>query len=146
MYGLQTRVSKEINTKLVKQLIKKDKSKRMQVMIKEFDNLKKLVTSFLNKNYPYVSYVYGGFKDIHEQSLKYNIPLLNHDDNCFMCRRNRKKNQKKGFFAKFFRTKDNKENKEQAKESNNKIETLRRLNTVETIPTPGADVLSLVSI
>ena len=102
MYGLQTRVSKEINPKLVKQWIKKDKSKRAHIRVKEFDNFKKLITSFMKKNFSYVSYVYGGFKEIHEQSLKFNIPLLNHDDNCYICRKNRKKTQKKGFFSKLF--------------------------------------------
>lgn len=103
MYGLQTRVSKEINFKIVKSLIKKDKSKRMNLRIKEYDNLKRIITEFIKKNFCYVSYVYGGFKEIHEQSMKYNIPLLNHDDNCYICKKNRKKNQKMGFFAKIFK-------------------------------------------
>jgi hypothetical protein len=107
LYGLQTRVSKEINLKIVKSLIKKDKSKRLSVRLKEFDNLKKSLLCFMKKNYPYVSYVYGGFKDIHEQSLKYNIPLLNHDENCYICIKNRKKTQKVGFFQKIFSSKSN---------------------------------------
>lgn len=104
MYGLQTRVSKVINDKLVQQILKKEKSSRMQIKIKEFDNLKKLVKIFLHKNYPYVSFAYGGFKDIHEQSIKYNIPLLNHDDNCYLCKKSRKRHQKVGFFSKLFKS------------------------------------------
>ncbi len=102
MYGLQTRVSKEINHKIVKQVLKRDKSKQLNLKIKEFDIVKKTISSFLNKNYSFVSYVHGGFKDIHEDSLKYSIPLLNHDENCFICRSNRKKEPKRGFFAKLF--------------------------------------------
>ena len=109
MYGLQTRVNKEINTKLVRQQIKKDKSKRLQLKIKEFDNLKKIITSFMSKNYSFVSFVFGGFKEIHEQSLKFNIPLLNHDDSCYICKKNRKKNNRKGFFSKLFKNDKKKE-------------------------------------
>jgi hypothetical protein len=117
MYGLQTRVYKEINSKLVKQQIKKDKSKRLQIKIKEFDNLKKIINSFMSKNYPYISYVHGGFKEIHEQSLKYNIPLLNHDDSCYICKKNRKKNHKKGFFSKLFKNEWTEKNKKFKKEN-----------------------------
>lgn len=117
MYGLQTRVYKEINSKLVKQQIKKDKSKRLQIKIKEFDNLKKIINSFMSKNYPYISYVHGGFKEIHEQSLKYNIPLLNHDDSCYICKKNKKKNHKKGFFSKLFKNEWTEKNKKFKKEN-----------------------------
>lgn len=117
MYGLQTRVYKEINSKLVKQQVKKDKSKRLQIKIKEFDNLKKIINSFMSKNYPYISYVHGGFKEIHEQSLKYNIPLLNHDDSCYICKKNRKKNHKKGFFSKLFKNEWTEKNKKFKKEN-----------------------------
>jgi hypothetical protein len=109
MYCLQTKVSKELNSKLVKKCLKKDKSKRFHLKIKEYDNIKKLVEIFLINNFPYVSYVYGGFKDIHDQSLKINIPLLNHEESCYICKKRRKKIQKKGFFEKFFK-KDNKSN------------------------------------
>jgi hypothetical protein len=110
MYGLQTRVGKEINHKIVKQLLKKDKSKNFSLKIKEFDNLKKLIANFVKKNFSYISYVYGGFKEIHEQSIKQDIPLLNHDETCYLCKKNRKKTQKVGFFSKLFKknkTEDN---------------------------------------
>jgi hypothetical protein len=103
MYGLQTRVGKEINHKVVKQILKKDKTKKFSLKIREFDNLKKLIAIFVRKNFSYVSYVYGGFKEIHEQSLKLEIPLLNHDETCYLCRKNRKKTQKVGFFTKLFK-------------------------------------------
>ena len=109
MYGLQTRVSKEINHKIVKQLMKK-KSTHFSSKIKEFDNLKKILANFIKKNYSYVSYVLGGFKEIHDQSIKLDIPLLNHDDSCYLCAKINKKTQKFGFFSKFFKktkTEDN---------------------------------------
>jgi hypothetical protein len=134
MYGLQTRVYKEINSKLVKQQIKKDKSKRLQIKIKEFDNLKKIINSFMSKNYPYISYVHGGFKEIHEQSLKYNIPLLNHDDSCYICKKNRKKNHKKGFFSKLFKNEKTEKNKKNQKEN---VEVFNSVPTVENLKSEG---------
>lgn len=110
IYGLQTRVSKEINIKILKSHVKKDKSKKVAIRIKELDNLKKLIRSLMKKNYKYISYVHGGFKEIHDQSIKYNIPLLNHDESCHMCKKNQKKNHKVGFFSKLFKN-DKKLNK-----------------------------------
>ena len=93
MYGLQTHIIKEINYKSVKNCLKKDKSKRLQTKLKEFENLKKLVNSLLKKNFTYISFSHGGFKEIHNQSIKLNIPLLNHDESCYLCRKNIKKTQ-----------------------------------------------------
>ncbi len=129
MYGLQTRVNKEINTKLVRQQVKKDKSKRLQLKIKEFDNLKKIIASFMSKNYSYVSFVFGGFKEIHEQSLKYNIPLLNHDDSCYICKKNRKKNNRKGFFSKLFKNDKKKEEFQTIRTSENLLTEGRKTST-----------------
>jgi hypothetical protein len=102
--GLQTKVNKEMNVNLINKILKNDKSKLVQIKIKEYDTMKRLINQFLMKNYPYVSFAYGGFKEIHEMSLKFNIPLLNHDDNCYLCEKNSKKSIKKGFFSKLFTT------------------------------------------
>jgi hypothetical protein len=134
MYGLQTRIYKEINSKLVKQQIKKDKSKRLQIKIKEFDNLKKIINSFMSKNYPYISYVYGGFREIHEQSLKYNIPLLNHDESCYICKKNRKKNHRKGFFSKLFKNEKTGKNEKIKKEN---IGVFHSVHTAENFQSEG---------
>jgi hypothetical protein len=102
MYGLQTRINKEMNIKTVKSHLKKEKSERASNKIKEYDNLKKILKLFVKEKFCYVSFVYGGYKDIHEESIKYNIPLLNHDDSCYLCFKKRKKNEKFGFFTKIF--------------------------------------------
>lgn len=70
----------------------KNKSKYIQPKLKEYDNFKKLISNFIKKKYKYVSYVIGGFEKIHDDSIRYNIPLLNHDDNCYLCK---KKNKRK---------------------------------------------------
>lgn len=53
----------------------------------------------MKKKYKYVSYVYGGFDKIHDESIKYKIPLLNHDENCFLCKKKNKKNSENYFFS-----------------------------------------------
>lgn len=82
-YQVQHRVSTVINKKLIDAENKKDA--KLLIKIKEYDNLKKLIKCFLVKKFSSISYVYGGFKAVHEHCLKYNIPLLNHNKNCFLC-------------------------------------------------------------
>ena len=81
-YQLQTKVEKELNIELTKNINKKTKFKLM-----EYDNLKKTLICMLKSNYPYISFAYGGFTAIHELSFKYKISLLNHDINCDLCKK-----------------------------------------------------------
>jgi hypothetical protein len=73
--------------KNLKAYVTKNKSKYVETKLKEYDNFKKLITNFIKKKYKYISYVHGGFEKIHEESLKFKIPLLNHDDNCYLCKK-----------------------------------------------------------
>ena len=75
------KVEKEINQNLIEKISKKEKYK-----LKEYDNLKKLLISLLNSNYPYISFCYGGFNEIHKLISKFDIDLLNHDSNCSLCK------------------------------------------------------------
>jgi hypothetical protein len=110
MYGLQTRINKEINVKTLKSHLRKDKSNRATNRIKEYDNLKKIIKKFIKEDFPYISYVYGGYKDIHDESIKYSIPLLNHDDSCYLCLKKQRKSEKFGFFTKIFKKKEERVN------------------------------------
>lgn len=91
LFGVQSKNYKEIDMKILKSFLSKNKSKFIQPRLREYDNFRKLIYNFMKKKYKYVSYVFGGFEKIHEESMRYNIPLLNHDDNCFLCK---KKNSK----------------------------------------------------
>lgn len=82
---VQTKVNKEINKTKAENISLKEKYK-----LKEYDNLKKLLVALLKFNFPYVSFVYGGFQAVHDLSIKYEISLLNHDPNCEICVQNRK--------------------------------------------------------
>ena len=69
-------------------------------IIKETDNLKKIISYLVSNGYPYVSYIYGGFETIHneimnsqgnEGNIYSEISLLNHSDaKCALCKNNKK--------------------------------------------------------
>ncbi len=120
-YGIQTKVNKEINLKNLKNYILKKNADKVNMKLKEFDNLKRLVHNFLKKNYKYISFVFGGFADIHDESLKFNIPLLNHDENCRICKKKTKKKKKYSFISKLFGK--NKKDKNKNKSENSRLAT-----------------------
>ena len=90
-FTVQLKADKEINHELYDKMSVKDKRK-----LKEYDNMKKLIECLLENNYPYISYIYGGFETIHDEIQEYNksISLLNHDAKCELCLKKRKKNSK----------------------------------------------------
>ena len=71
--------------------------------LKEYDNLRKVMNSLKNKNFPYVSYLEGGFEALHEECINYKIELFGHDKKmCKLCqnitgiKENKKNKRKKG--------------------------------------------------
>lgn len=58
--------------------------------LKEYDLFKKITKQFIKKNFPYVSFIFGGFKEIH--NLK--VPLVSHNSNCSICKKVSKRNSK----------------------------------------------------
>ena len=82
-YKLPLKTDKEINKDLVNKMPSKDKFK-----LKEYDNMKKLLIALLENDFPYISFIYGGFEAVHEEVSHYNadIYLLNHDKNCEICK------------------------------------------------------------
>jgi len=82
-YSFTARKSKVINQKEVLNENNAEVIKKM----KEYDNLKKLLKIFSRKNFKYISFVPGGFKEIHYKAIKYDIPLLNHEaKECELCK------------------------------------------------------------
>jgi hypothetical protein len=81
-FTIQTKTSKEVNQDLVDKISLKE-----QFKFKEYDNMKKLLKTLLENDFPYISYIYGGFEEIHEQISKYHtdIYLLNHEKDCEIC-------------------------------------------------------------
>ena len=69
----------------------KDKNEKEYILLKEFDNFKKLIEEMNREGYKYVSYVYGGYKQIHLYAMKYNIDLLEHGKDCILCKEEKQK-------------------------------------------------------
>jgi len=83
----QTKVQKEINLEEVKNLTDNEKYN-----IKEYDNLRKTLNSMQKENFPYISFVLGGWKEIHEECYLQGIELVNHDKKkCLLCLEKTKK-------------------------------------------------------
>jgi len=48
--------------------------------------MRKTLNSMIKHNFPYIGYVYGGFKEVHRQSKKFKVELLNHNkETCLLC-------------------------------------------------------------
>ena len=64
--------------------------------LKEYDNFRKILNSLRDKNFPYVSYLVGGFEDFHQECLNYNIDLVEHDKTiCKLCQNKKAKYKEK---------------------------------------------------
>ena len=87
---------KELDTTKAKELSKKSNKTKNYSLLKEFDNFKKLIEEMDNEGFKYVSFAYGGYKNIHSAAKKYNIELLEHRKNCSIC-----KEEKAGIISSF---------------------------------------------
>ena len=53
---------------------------------KSFDEQKNKKGNLIENGYKHISYVYGGYKSLHDLCLKYNIDILEHKSNtCYLC-------------------------------------------------------------
>ena len=84
MFGLikQQKIDKQLSLKDAQ----KDLTWKEIYKLKEYDNFRNTLKTMEKENFPYVGYVYGGFNEVHEESLKYDYELLLHNgDKCFLC-------------------------------------------------------------
>ena len=85
--GVNYKEYKEIDINKVKEIFnKRGASKKEYLLLKEFDNFKKLIDEMNKQEFKYVSYVYGGYKEVHLNSMKYKIELIEHGKKCFLCK------------------------------------------------------------
>lgn len=85
MYNVQHRVTTVMRNTLV-ETSNNNKEKSFYIKLKEYDNFKQLVSCFIKKNFPKVSYLHGGFKEIHKLCVSKNIKLVNHNEKkCYLC-------------------------------------------------------------
>ena len=59
-------------------------------LLKEYDKFKTLIKEMDNENFKYVSFAFGGDQSIHSSAVKYNLELLEHGENCSLCKEGKK--------------------------------------------------------
>ena len=92
-----------LNDKEFKSLQKTDKTHTQLDKLQEYKNIKKIISELLKQNFPYVSYSYNGFKEIHELCVKYNFPLESHNNKkCKFCLIDQDKNATIECYTKIF--------------------------------------------
>ena len=93
---------------------KKDLNMDQTFKLKEYDNMKKSIGSMIKNNFPYVSYVYGGYEQVHKESKRFKVELINHKkDKCYLCKNkyfimeNNKEEEKKILYEHLWEKKEN---------------------------------------
>ena len=117
-----------------KQLNLKDAEKNLDLKeiykLKEYDNLRKIIIAMKKKNFPYVSYLEGGFEVLHSQSLNYNIELVDHNSKiCKLCKKLQKETDIKRYYKKL-KTENKIMNISSSLWKNKKVITEKELNSL----------------
>ena len=77
--------------------------------LKEYDNFRNVLKTMQKENFPYVGYVYGGFNEVHDMSIKYGYELLFHNElNCALCKQKKNNNNSKKKLVKIDKEMDEK--------------------------------------
>lgn len=84
-YKLETKVTRSLTiTNLLNKQTKESKGLLSKIL--EYDLCKRLENFFVKKQFPKISFVFGGFEKIHELCLSNGISLLNHEkEYCVFC-------------------------------------------------------------
>jgi len=78
MFGIveQHKIDKELDISSAK----KNLTAKQIYKLKEYDNMRKTLQQMIKNNFPYVGFVYGGFNLVHEESKKFDVELINHNE------------------------------------------------------------------
>ena len=56
------------------------------MQLKQYELIKSITLYLLENENPYISYILGGYKSLHDLCLKYNIQIKSHkSNNCYIC-------------------------------------------------------------
>ena len=79
-------IKKKIDEQMNKKEIKQEKYLQIKMQIKQYELIKSILNYLLENEYPYISYILGGYKSLHDMCIKYNIPIIKHKpNNCYLC-------------------------------------------------------------
>ena len=100
----QQKIDKELNINIAKTHL----PIKYVYKLKEYDNMRITLNSMIKHNFPYIGYVYGGFKLVHKESKRFKVDLLFHNkETCLLCNQNTK-SRKSYEFGKIEEEKENK--------------------------------------
>ena len=81
-----TSIKKKIEDQKNKKKMNPEKFAQIKLQLKQYELLKSIILTLIEAEYPYISYLYGGYKCLHDMCLKYNIAIVNHKPNsCYLC-------------------------------------------------------------
>ena len=86
--GIFYKVEKELDKIKAEEL--ENKSKIKYNLLMEYNNFRKLVEEMNSEGFKNVSYVYGGYKNVHSLAMKYGVELLEHQKKCVLCEKIKK--------------------------------------------------------
>lgn len=79
-------IKKKLDEQYNKKEIKAEKYQQIKMQLKQYELIKSITLYLLENEYPYISYILGGFKSLHDLCLKYNISIKGHKlNNCYIC-------------------------------------------------------------
>ena len=80
------KIKKKLDEQMTKKELKAEKYQQIKVQLRQYELIKSILLYLIEHEYPYISYILGGYKSIHDLCLKYNIPIIKHKaNNCYMC-------------------------------------------------------------
>ena len=80
------KIKKKLDEQMTKKELKAEKYQQIKVQLRQYELIKSILLYLIEQEYPYISYILGGYKSIHDLCLKYNIPIIKHKaNNCYMC-------------------------------------------------------------
>lgn len=146
-YQNQFRISTIINNSIIEK-DSKDKDMKFQLKLKEYDNFKKLLRCFINKNFSRISYVYGGYKAVHDLCIKSGITLIDHDPGCFFCCAGQNQLDKQSLVSSFISGSNNKPSPSKIPkkyESNDRIQSIQANQVTQIKDVPSSSSKSTFS-
>ena len=99
-----------------------EKNVNNKKIFNEYFNLRNIINILIENNFHNISFIYGGFKAMHELCMKYGLKLANHNENkCIFCRELKNQKEKINLISKLLQNNNN----------NDKLDSIQEINVNE---------------
>ena len=103
-----------------------EKNENNKLIFNEYFNIRNIINILVENNFHNISFIYGGFKAMHEICMKYGLKLINHNDNkCIFCKELKNQNEKINLLSKLLQ---NNINNNINNNNNFKLESIEEIN------------------